>query len=321
MEEQKIPMVLIAGPTATGKSELAVSLCRETGGEVISADSVQVYRGMDIGSAKISREEMGGVPHHLIDVLSPDEPFNVTVFQAMASEAVREIRGRGHLPVVCGGTGFYIQALLRNVDFTQAAEDPAVRAQLEAEAGERGAAYMHALLERTDPEAARKIPAGNLRRVIRALEYHALTGEKISAHNEREMAKPSGYNSLLFVLTMNRERLYRRIEQRVDRMLEEGLEEEVRHLADAGLTRQMTSAQALGYKEMLDYLDGALTLKEARDLICLRTRHFAKRQLTWFRREKDAVWLDRDVLSSEEILTIIREHMARAGMLSPGTEG
>ena len=199
MEEQKIPMVLIAGPTATGKSELAVSLCRETGGEVISADSVQVYRGMDIGSAKIRKEEMGGVPHHLIDVLSPEEPFNVTVFQAMASEAVRGIRGRGHIPVVCGGTGFYIQAMLRNVDFTEAAEDPAVRARLEAEAAEKGAAYMHALLEKTDPEAARKIPAGNLRRVIRALEYHTLTGEKISAHNEREMAKPSGYNSLLFV--------------------------------------------------------------------------------------------------------------------------
>lgn len=286
------PLIIITGPTAVGKTALSVRLAKAIGGEIISADSMQVYRHMDIGSAKIKKEEMEGVPHYLIDVLDPEEEFNVTVFQKMAKEAVEEIYSHGHIPIVAGGTGFYIQALLYDIDFTENGEDTSIRMELEKLGQERGAEYLHNLLRDIDPDSAEEIHENNLKRVIRAIEYYRQTGERISEHNKREREKNSPYNFLYYVVNTDRARLYERIDRRVDLMLEQGLVEEVMHLKDMGLTRDMVSMQGLGYKEILDYLQGICTLEEAIYVLKRDTRHFAKRQITWFKRERDVRWLN-----------------------------
>lgn len=286
------PLIIITGPTAVGKTALSVRLAKAIGGEIISADSMQVYRHMDIGSAKIKKEEMDGVPHYLIDVLDPEEEFNVTVFQKMAKEAVEEIYSHGHIPIVAGGTGFYIQALLYDIDFTENGEDTSIRMELEKLGQERGAEYLHNLLLDIDPDSAEEIHENNLKRVIRAIEYYRQTGERISEHNKREREKNSPYNFLYYVVNTDRARLYERIDRRVDLMLEQGLVEEVMHLKDMGLTRDMVSMQGLGYKEILDYLQGICTLEEAIYVLKRDTRHFAKRQITWFKRERDVRWLN-----------------------------
>ncbi|WP_395548519.1 MULTISPECIES: tRNA (adenosine(37)-N6)-dimethylallyltransferase MiaA [unclassified Lacrimispora] len=286
------PLIIITGPTAVGKTALSVRLAKAIGGEIISADSMQVYRHMDIGSAKIKKEEMDGVPHYLIDVLDPEEEFNVTVFQKMAKEAVEEIYSHGHIPIVAGGTGFYIQALLYDIDFTENGEDTSIRMELEKLGQERGAEYLHNLLRDIDPDSAEEIHENNLKRVIRAIEYYRQTGERISEHNKREREKKSPYNFLYYVVNTDRARLYERIDRRVDLMLEQGLVEEVMHLKDMGLTRDMVSMQGLGYKEILDYLQGICTLEEAIYVLKRDTRHFAKRQITWFKRERDVRWLN-----------------------------
>ncbi len=286
------PLIIITGPTAVGKTALSVRLAKAIGGEIISADSMQVYRHMDIGSAKIKKEEMDGVPHYLIDVLDPEEEFNVTVFQKMAKEAVEEIYSHGHIPIVAGGTGFYIQALLYDIDFTENGEDTSIRMELEKLGQERGAEYLHNLLRDIDPDSAEEIHENNLKRVIRAIEYYRQTGERISEHNKREREKNSPYNFLYYVVNTDRARLYERIDRRVDLMLEQGLVEEVMHLKDMGLTRDMVSMQGLGYKEILDYLQGICTLEEAIYVLKRDTRHFAKRQITWFKRERDVRWLN-----------------------------
>ncbi len=286
------PLIIITGPTAVGKTALSVRLAKAIGGEIISADSMQVYRHMDIGSAKIKKEEMDGVPHYLIDVLDPEEEFNVTVFQKMAKEAVEEIYSHGHIPIVAGGTGFYIQALLYDIDFTENGEDTSIRMELEKLGQERGAEYLHNLLRNIDPDSAEEIHENNLKRVIRAIEYYRQTGERISEHNKREREKKSPYNFLYYVVNTDRARLYERIDRRVDLMLEQGLVEEVMHLKDMGLTRDMVSMQGLGYKEILDYLQGICTLEEAIYVLKRDTRHFAKRQITWFKRERDVRWLN-----------------------------
>lgn len=304
ISEQKtdrgLPLAVLTGPTAVGKTRLSVELAKRIGGEIISADSMQVYRGMDIGSAKVTREEMQGIPHHLIDVLDPGEEFHVVKFQEYARTYIREITGRGHIPILVGGTGFYIQAVLYDIDFTENGGDMSCRESLEKLAREQGAEKLHQMLLQVDPESARAIHANNIKRTIRALEYYQMTGEKISAHNAAERQKESPYRFAYFVLTDDRERIYRNIDLRVDKMLEQGLVEEVQALKRQGCTRQMVSMQGLGYKEILDYLDGVYPLEEAVRILKRDTRHFAKRQLTWFRRERDVTWVDKRAFDYED---------------------
>ncbi|MED9903295.1 MAG: tRNA (adenosine(37)-N6)-dimethylallyltransferase MiaA [Lachnospiraceae bacterium] len=291
--EQKKPLIVLTGPTAVGKTKLSIELAKAVNGEIISADSMQVYKYMDIGSAKIKKEETEGVPHHLIDVLAPVEEFNVVIFQRLCKQALTEIYGRGHIPILTGGTGFYIQSVLYDIDFTENDEDTAYREALERLAEEKGALYLHDMLMEADPKAAEAIHPNNIKRVIRALEFHKQTNGLISEHNERERLKESCYASCYFVLNDDRKKLYERIDKRVDMMLQEGLVEEVKRLSDMGCTKDMVSMQGLGYKEILSYLAGEISLEEAVYLIKRDTRHFAKRQLTWFKREKDVLWVNK----------------------------
>lgn len=281
------PLIIITGPTAAGKTDLSVRLAQAIGGEIISADSMQVYRHMDIGSAKITEEEKKRIPHYLIDVLNPDEEFNVAVFQKMAKDAVNTIYSHGNIPIVTGGTGFYIQALLYDIDFTETGEDSSIRDELETIGREKGGEYLHGLLHKIDPDSAGEIHPNNKKRVIRAIEYFRQTGEKISEHNRREKEKSSPYDFLYYTVNMDREVLYQRIDRRVDLMMERGLVEEVKRLKEMGCNRDMVSMQGLGYKEILDYLQGVCTLEDAVYILKRDTRHFAKRQITWFKRERD----------------------------------
>ena len=288
----KQPLIILTGPTAVGKTSLSIRLAKSVDGEIIIADSMQIYKHMDIGSAKVTKEEMDGVPHHLIDLLEPWEECNVVTFQQLAKTALEEIASRGRVPIVAGGTGFYIQALLYDIDFKDNEEGGAIRRELEAEAEEKGGAYLHGLLEEVDPESARAIHPNNLKRVIRALEYYRQTGETISAHNEEERKKESPYEFFYYVLNTDRQVLYDRIDRRVDEMVKAGLIDEVQRLKSMGCTRQMVSMQGLGYKEILDYLEDRCTLEEALYVLKRDTRHFAKRQLTWYRRERQVRWLN-----------------------------
>lgn len=296
----KKPLIILTGPTAVGKTKSSIGLAKAINGEIISADSMQVYRHMDIGSAKIRPQEMENIPHYLIDVLEPDEEFNVVRFQKMAKEAMENIYAKGKIPIIVGGTGFYIQALLYDIDFTDNDEDDTYRKELEKLAEKKGNEYLHEELKKIDPKAADEIHANNVKRVIRALEFYHQTGQKISAHNEKERAKESPYIFKYFVLTDDRDVLYDRINRRVDQMLDEGLVEEVKSLREKGYTRDMVSMQGLGYKEILSYLDGECTLEEAVYILKRDTRHFAKRQLTWFRREKDVTWVDKRQFDRDE---------------------
>ena len=287
------PLIIIAGPTASGKSALAVELAKRLPAEIISADSIQVYRHMDIGSAKITPEEMQGIPHHLIDVLDPDEEFNVVVFQQMAKEAYLQIRSRHKIPMVVGGTGFYIQALLYDIDFESEDENTEIRERLERQADTEGIEALYALLREKDPNACLQIHPHNRKRVIRALEFYEKNDYPISEHNEKMRQKESPYNYLYFALEDARKDIYQRIEQRVDQMMAQGLVDEVENLLASGYDRHLVSMQGLGYKEICAYLAGELSLAEAIDLIKKETRHFAKRQITWLKREPDVIRLPR----------------------------
>ena len=310
---EKKPLVILTGPSAVGKTALSIKLASEIGGEIISADSMQVYRQMDIGSAKIKPEEMDGIPHHLIDILEPEEEFNVCLFERLALEAMEQIYERGHIPVVVGGTGFYIQALLYQIDFTEEETDTAFRDKLWQLGEEKGNHYLHELLRKVDPESAEEIHENNRKRVIRALEFYENSGKPISTHNKEQRQKTSAYNSCYFVLTDDRKKLYERIESRVDQMLSKGLVDEVRTLKERGCNASMVSMQGLGYKEILEYLDGRCSLLEAVEKIKKETRHFAKRQLTWFRREKDVIWLDKQAFAYDEdaVLSCILENLRK----------
>ena len=312
MTETK-PLVILTGPTAVGKTALSIKLASEIGGEIISADSMQVYRQMDIGSAKIKPEEMGGIPHHMIDILEPEEEFNVCLFEKLALEAIEQIYERGHIPVVVGGTGFYIQALLYQIDFTEEETDTAYRDKLWQLGEEKGNHYLHELLRKVDPKSAEEIHENNRKRVIRALEFYENCGKPISTHNKEQRQKTSAYNSCYFVLTDDRKKLYERIESRVDQMLSKGLVDEVRTLKERGCNASMVSMQGLGYKEILEYLDGRCSLLEAVEKIKKETRHFAKRQLTWFRREKDVIWIDKQAFAYDEdaVLSCILENLRK----------
>ena len=300
----KKPMIILSGPTAIGKTALSIELAKRVNGAIISADSMQVYKYMDIGSAKIMPEEMDGVKHYLIDALEPSDEFNIVVFQKMAKAALEEIYANGQIPIIAGGTGFYIQALLYDIDFENQDCNEEFRAKLEAIANEQGTEVLHAKLKEVDPVSADKIHANNIKRVIRALEFYELTGKRISEHNETEQQKKSPYNFAYFVLTDERQNLYKRIDLRVDIMVQNGLVEEVKQLKNMGYHRDMVSMQGLGYKEILDYLDGKSTLEEAIYIIKRETRHFAKRQLTWFRRERDVCWMDKSQFAYNETLVL-----------------
>ena len=308
----KRKLIVLTGPTAVGKTKLSIALAKAVNGEIISADSMQVYKYMDIGSAKIKPEEMCGIKHYLVDCLEPQDPesFNVTRFQQMAKDAMEEIYARGKVPILVGGTGFYIQSVVYDIDFTDNDADTGYRAMLEHMAEEKGAEFLHDMLKVVDPKAAEEIHFNNVKRVIRALEFFQQTGSPISAHNEAERQKESPYELYYFVLNDDRAKLYERIDMRVDLMLKDGLIEEVKGLLDMGCTREMVSMQGLGYKEIIDYLNGDISLEEAIYIIKRDTRHFAKRQLTWFRRERDVRWLNKsDFSSEEEILAEMLEQM------------
>ena len=310
-------MIILSGPTAVGKTAASIRLAKAVGGEIISADSMQVYRHMDIGSAKIRPEEMEGVPHYLVDVLEPEEDFNVVRFQQMAKAAAEEIYSRGRIPIAAGGTGFYIQALLYDIDFTENDGDSSFRRELEKTAEEKGGEYLHSLLQEADPEAALQIHPHNIKRMIRALEFHHQTGGKISEHNETEREKESPYNFAYFVLTDDRSRLYDRIDRRVDLMMEEGLLDEVRFLKERGVRRDSTAMQGLGYKELYAFLDGEYPLEEAVRIIKRDTRHFAKRQLTWFKRERDVIWADKSVIGQDDdaVIDFILKELKNRGII------
>lgn len=315
IDTEKKPLIILTGPTAVGKTKASIGLAKAIGGEIISADSMQVYRHMDIGSAKITKEEMADVPHYLIDVLEPEEEFHVVRFQQMAKAAMTDIYSRGKIPIIVGGTGFYIQALLYDIDFTENEGDSVYREKLETLAKEKGAAYLHGQLAMVDPKSAEEIHANNIKRVIRALEFYHQTGQKISEHNERERQKESPYQFCYFVLNDRRECLYERIDQRVDQMIRNGLVQEVQTLKERGCTKQMVSMQGLGYKEIFSYLEGDCSLEEAVYIIKRDTRHFAKRQLTWFKRERDVIWVQKDELNYDDekllqsLLESIKERM------------
>ena len=310
---KKKPLLILTGPTAVGKTAASIKLAKAIDGEIISADSMQIYQYMNIGTAKITPEEMAGVPHYLVDEITPDTPFHVYEFKKMAEEAMETIRSRGKIPIIAGGTGFYIQALLYDVDFCEEEdEERSYRHELEQLAREKGSEHLHGILREVDPVSAEKIHPNNKKRVIRALEYFHETGTPISAHNFEQRQKESPYNFLYVVLTMERPRLYEQINQRVDLMFQKGLLEEARNLLEIGCTSDMVSMQAIGYKELFPYFEGKISEEEAREQIKKDTRHFAKRQLTWFRRERDVTFLEKERFPDEdavvsEILRLAKE--------------
>ena len=290
----KKPLIVLTGPTAVGKTKLSIALAKAVNGEIISADSMQVYRHMDIGSAKITPQEMDGVPHHLVDVLEPTEDFNIVLFQQLAKKSMDEIYARGRIPILVGGTGFYIQAVTRDIDFTQSEQGDHYRQELEELAAQNGNTFLHNMLAEVDPKSAKEIHENNVKRVIRALEFYKQNGNRISEHNEEQKEHESPYNLAYFVLNAPRPLLYERIDTRVDEMLDNGLVEEVKHLQEMGCHRGMVSMQGLGYKEILAWLEGEYPYEEAVRILKRDTRHFAKRQLTWFRREGEVTWVDKD---------------------------
>ena len=319
----KKPLVILTGPTAVGKTKASIGLAKAIGGEIISADSMQVYKQMDIGSAKIKPSEMDGIPHYLVEILEPDEEFHVVLFQQMAKQAIQKIYEKGKIPILVGGTGFYIQAVLYDIDFSENEKDTSYREELEKLAQTKGAEYLHDRLREVDEKSAQDIHANNVKRVIRALEYFHQTGEKISEHNEEQRKKVSPYNFSYFVLNDERAHLYERINLRVDQMINEGLVREVQSLKEKGYTRDMVSMQGLGYKEMLDYLDNKCSLEEAVEIIKRDTRHFAKRQITWFKRESDVTWIDKKEhdYNEERILKAMLQELKERGIINEYNNG
>lgn len=288
----KKPLIVVTGPTAVGKTALSVLLAKKINGAVVSADSMQVYKGMDIGSAKVTHEEMQGIRHYLIDILDPKDEFNVYIFKQMAENAISEIYAAGKIPVIAGGTGFYIQALLYDIDFTETDEDEEARSRMREFADRSGPKALHDKLRQVDPASADVIHENNIKRVIRALEYYEKTGKRISEHNQEQRQNVSPYDFEYFVINDDRALLYDRINKRVDEMISSGLEAEVRSLYDAGMREDDISMKGIGYREFFPYFDNRITLDEVIENIKADTRHFAKRQLTWFRRERDVKWID-----------------------------
>ena len=287
-------LIVLTGPTAVGKTSLSIMLAKEIGGEIISADSMQVYKYMDIGTAKVTKEEMCGIPHFLIDELEPDEEFNVTIFKNKVMKYIEEIRNRGHVPIIVGGTGFYIQSVIYDINFTEYGDDSDIRKKYEEIAKISGKTELHKRLSDVDKEYADSVSENNVKKVVRALSFYEMTGEKLSMHNTKERERTSPFDFTYFVLTMDRKKLYERIDKRVDLMFKMGLVDEVKSLMKKGYNKSMVSMQGIGYKEVIDYLNGEISMDECIDIIKRDTRHFAKRQLTWFKREKVVTYIDKE---------------------------
>ncbi len=303
-------LVIIAGPTASGKTAISLEIAKRLNGEIISADSMQIYKYMDIGTAKITEDEKQGIPHYMIDVVDPSEEFSVALFREKAGKYIDDITSRGKLPIVVGGTGLYINSLTYALDFSDGSEDKEYRDYLESVATEKGKEYVHEMLKEVDKESYERLFPNDLKRVIRALEVYKLTGKTISQVQKESREKDIEYNLAYIALNMNRETLYQRINKRVDIMFENGLVDEVKSLLSKGYTKDMTSMQAIGYKEVLDYFDGKVTLDEIKDIIKQSSRRYAKRQLTWFRKDKRVKWFEIDKFEdSKEALENIVEYI------------
>ena len=292
-------LIVLTGPTAVGKTSLSIMLAKEIGGEIISADSMQVYKYMDIGTAKVTKEEMCGIPHFLIDELEPDEEFNVTIFKNKVMKYIEEIRNRGHVPIIVGGTGFYIQSVIYDINFTEYGDDSDIRKKYEEIAKISGKTELHKRLSDVDKEYADSVSENNVKKVVRALSFYEMTGEKLSVHNTKERERISPFDFAYFVLTMDRKKLYERIDKRVDLMFKMGLVDEVKSLMKKGYNKSMVSMQGIGYKEVIDYLNGETSMDECIAIIKRDTRHFAKRQLTWFKREKIVTYIDKEKFVTE----------------------
>ena len=293
-------LIVLTGPTAVGKTSLSIALARAVNGEIISADSMQVYRHMNIGTAKITEEEKCGIPHFLIDEFEPDEEFNVTIFKNKVMGYIEEIKSRGKVPIIVGGTGFYIQSVIYDINFSEYGDDSLVRQKYEVMAETIGKSELHKELALVDKEYAESVSENNIKKVIRALSFFEMTGERLSEHNKRERERCSPFDFAYFVLTMDRKKLYERIDKRVDLMFNMGLVEEVKRLISRGYNKSLVSMQGIGYKEVIDYLNGETNLSECIEIIKRDTRHFAKRQLTWFKREKVVTYIDKDELITED---------------------
>ena len=293
-------LIVLTGPTAVGKTSLSIALAKAVDGEIISADSMQVYKYMNIGTAKITEEEKCGIPHFLIDELEPDEEFNVTIFKNKVMGYIKDIKSRGKVPIIVGGTGFYIQSVIYDINFNEYGDDSNVRKKYEAVAETIGKSELHKKLALVDREYADSVSENNVKKVVRALTFFEMTGEKLSEHNKRERERRSPFDFAYFVLTMDRKKLYERIDKRVDLMFDMGLVEEVKALMAKGYDKSLVSMQGIGYKEVIDYLNGKTSLEECIDIIKRDTRHFAKRQLTWFKREKVVTYIDKDEFAAED---------------------
>ena len=305
----KMPVVAVGGPTASGKTAFSVQLAKRLGGEVVCADSMQIYKGLDVGTAKATKEEMEGVPHHLMDFLPPEETFSVADFVEAANREVQAITGRGRLPVLVGGTGLYIESFLNGVRFAEQKTDPALRERLEKEAGELGAQAMHRRLAAIDPDYAATVHPNNVGRVIRALELYYSSGKTMSRQRAESLPETPPFDSMVFCLApAERSELYRRIDVRVDRMLEAGILEEAKMVWE-NRERYRTAAQAIGYKEFFPYFEGTADLAACADKLKQASRNYAKRQLTWFRRMENVIWLDPgDGQLVERAEKLVREH-------------
>ncbi|MDF2533461.1 MAG: tRNA delta(2)-isopentenylpyrophosphate transferase [Clostridia bacterium] len=295
-------IVILVGPTAVGKTDVSIAAAKALNGEIISADSAQVYKYMDIGTAKISYSEMQGIKHHMIDEVTPDQSFSVAQFRDKADQYIHQITHKGKLPIVTGGTGLYINSLLNNLDFTKSVGDEDFRQRMQELADNKGNEYLHEMLKTIDEESYQRLHANDVRRVIRALEVYEYTGKTISHFQEESKKIPPRYHTAYVGLTMDRQKLYERINQRVDTMLEKGLIEEVKKLLNMGYSRDLVSMQALGYKEIVQYLEGEISLEEAVFILKRDSRHYAKRQLTWFRRDERIKWFDVDEYQERTIL-------------------
>lgn len=288
------PLVILLGPTAVGKTDSSIELAKKLNGEIISADSMQIYKYMNVGTAKPTLEEMGDVKHHLVDIIFPDEEFSVAVFRNMAEECIDDILSRNKLPIVAGGTGLYINSLTHNLDFTETISDSKYRESMQKLAQEYGNSYIHNILKAVDPESFERLHENDTRRIIRALEVYKYTGKTISQFQKESKNKAIDFDLCVVGLTMDRQKLYERINMRVDNMINEGLVDEVLSLLRKGYSKNLTSMQGLGYKEIIAYIEGECSLEGAVEKLKQNTRHFAKRQLTWFRREQGIHWINVD---------------------------
>lgn len=288
----KQKLIVVAGPTASGKTRLAIDIAKSVNGEIVNADSMQIYKYMNIGSAKPTLEEQSEAKHHLIDFLEPDEEFSVADYTELAHKVIAETASRGKIPIMCGGTGLYINSVVNDITFGEIETDYKLREELNELAKQHGSQYLLDILKEFDPVSAQRLHPGNLRRIVRAIEFYRTTGIPISEHQEMTKQKESRYEPLMLCVKWDREVLYDRINKRVDIMLNDGLLDEVRRLMEMGYTKELNSMKGIGYKEVIDYFEGNMSLEDTVKLIKQSSRRYAKRQLTWFRRDKRIHWLD-----------------------------